>query len=173
MFNHLDKALQNGTLELAIQAHKDTKDDQAVMKTIMVQHGGKEMGEKLHARLNHSLKTKWKSTGNITRTENTAKFCRNVAKIVHVCKHTDHTAPTEREQVFQILALIETTYTILQAHVSNINADQLVRGSNLIETATYFMLADPVERQHTKQSSRKVSISSTLAGRGDVTGVDL
>ena len=41
LYNHLDKALQNGPLESALQANEDTKDGQAVMKIIMLQHGKK------------------------------------------------------------------------------------------------------------------------------------
>ena len=41
LYNHLDKSLQNGPLESALQANEDTKDGQAVIETIMLQHGGK------------------------------------------------------------------------------------------------------------------------------------
>ena len=78
----------------------------------MVQYGGKRICEKLHVKLIYSLKTKLKSTGKITLKEHIAKFCGNVAKIVHVCKHTDHTAPTKHEQVLQIIASIEMTDTL-------------------------------------------------------------
>ena len=35
------------------------------------------------------------------------------------------------------------------------------------------MLVDPVERNQFKQSNRKITVSSTLAGRGTGTGVNL
>ena len=92
LFNRLDKALQNGPQESAIQAHESNKDSQAVMKTIMVQHGGKGMQKKLHEKLIHSLKIKWKSTVNITLTEHIAKFRGNVAKIVRVCAYCTYWA---------------------------------------------------------------------------------
>ena len=76
--------------------------------------------------------------------------------------------------MLQILALIEATDPLLQAHVFTINGDPDVRGSNFEEPTTHLMLADPVEKEHTKQSSCKSPpVFSTLAGRGDSTGVDL
>ena len=64
----MDKALSGGPLESVLQAHEDTKDGQAVMSTILLQHGGKGMWEKAHERLIGLLKKKWKYTGNITLT---------------------------------------------------------------------------------------------------------
>ena len=43
LYDHLDKALSGGPLESVLQAHEDTKDGQAVMSTILLQHGGKRM----------------------------------------------------------------------------------------------------------------------------------
>ena len=71
-----------------------------------------------------------------------------------------------------IIKSIDTTESLLQAHISSINGDSTGRGSSFESTATHLMLADPVERNQSKQS-RKISISSTLAGRGSGTGVDL
>ena len=130
------------------------------------------MWEKAHEKLIGLLKKKWKSTGNITLTEHIASFRGIIAKIVRACKHTDHTSPTEREQVLLIINSIDTTESLLQAHISSINGDPTGRGSSFESTATHLMLADPVERNQSKQS-RKISISSTLAGRGSGTGVDL
>ena len=129
--------------------------------------------EKAHERLVGLLKKKWKSTGNITLTEHIASFQGVVANIVRACKHTDHTLPTEREQVLLIINSINTTDSLLQAHVSSINGDPTGRGSSFENTATHLMLVDPVERNQSKQNNRKISVSSTLAGRGTGTGVDL
>ena len=71
-----------------------------------------------------------------------------------------------------IINSIDTTESLLQAHISSINGDPTCRGSSFESTATHLMLADPVEQNQSKQS-RKISISSTLAGRGSGTGVDL
>ena len=92
------------------------------------------------------LKKQWKSTGNITLTEHIAAFRGIVAKIVRACKHTDHTSPTEREQVSLIINSIKTTDSLLQAHVSSINEDPSGRGSNFEDTAIHLMLADLVEK---------------------------
>ena len=83
------------------------------------------MGE-ITREIDPQLENQVKSIGNITLTEHIAKFCGNVAKIVRVCKHTNLTAPTDRKQVLQILELIVTMDTLLQAHVYNINGDPLV-----------------------------------------------
>ena len=56
-----------------------------------------------HKKLTGQLEKKWKSTGNITLAEHIASFRGVVARIVHACKQSDHTAPTEREQVLLIL----------------------------------------------------------------------
>ena len=173
LYDYLDKALSGGPLESVLQAHEDTKDGQAVMSTILLQHEGKEKWEKAHEQLIVMLKKKWKSTGNIILTEHIAVFrCVN-AKIVRACKHTGHTPRTEREKVLLILNSINTTDSLLQAHVSNINGDPSGRGSNFEDTTTHLMLVDPVEKNQSKQSNRKISVSSSLAGRGSGTGVDL
>ena len=72
-----------------------------------------------------------------------------------------------------ILNSIKITDSLLQAHVSSNNGDPSGRGSNFEDTATHLMLADPVEKNQSKQSNRKISVSSSLAGRGSGTGVDL
>jgi len=51
LFDLLDRALANGPLESALQAHEDTKDGQEVMRSIMKQHGGAAKWEKAHASL--------------------------------------------------------------------------------------------------------------------------
>ena len=119
------------------------------------------------------LKTKWKFTGTITLTEHIAAFRGIVANIVLACKHTDHTLPTKREQVLLILNSIKTTDSLLQAHVSSINGDPSGRGSNFEDTATHLMLADPVKKNQSKQSNRKITVSSSLAVKGTGIGVDL
>ena len=113
LYEYSDKALSGGTLESVLQAHEDDKDGQAVMSIILLQHGGKGKQEKAHKKLTGQLKKKQKSTGNITLTEHIASFREIVAKIVFACKHTDHTAPTEIEQVLLILNLIKTTDPLL------------------------------------------------------------
>ena len=118
-------------------------------------------------------KKTWKSTGNITLTEHIASFRVTMSKITKACKHTTtNTPPTSREQVLTLLALIETTESFLQAHIAQINGDPNGKGSDFEETATHLMLADPVEKQHKSKQTKKVTISSSLAGRGS-TGVDL
>ena len=81
--------------------------------------------------------------------------------------------PQLKEQVLLIINSIDTTDSLLQAHVSSINGDPSGRGSNFEDTATHLMLTDPVERNQSKQSNRKITVSSSLEGRGTGTGVDL
>ena len=171
LYDLLDRALANGPLESALQAHEDTKDGQAVMRSITKQHGGTAKWEKAHASLIVASKKTWKSTGNITLTEHIASFRVTMSKITKACKHTTNTPPTSREQVLTLLASIETTESLLQAHIAQINGDPNGKGSDFEETATHLMLADPVEKHKSKQT-KKVTISSLLAGRG-TTGVDL
>ena len=68
---------------------------------------------------------------------------------------------------------IDTTDSLHQAHVSSINEDPTGRGSSFEDTATHLMLADPVERNQSKQNNRKTTVSSTLAERGTGTSVGL
>ena len=72
-----------------------------------------------------------------------------------------------------IINSIDTTESLLQAHISSINGDPTGRGSSFESTATHLMLADPVRRNQSKQSNRKITVSSTLAEKGTGTGVDL
>ena len=51
LYDLLDRALANGPLESALQAHEETKDGQAVMHSIIKQHGGTAKWEKAHALL--------------------------------------------------------------------------------------------------------------------------
>lgn len=171
LYDLLDRALANGPLESALQAHEDTKDGQAVMHSIIKQHGGTAKWEKAHASLVVASKKTWKSTGNITLTDHIASFRVTISKMTKACKHTTNTPPTSREQVLTLLASIETTESLLQAHIAQINGDPNGKGSDFEETATHLMLADPVEKHKSKQT-KKVTISSSLAGRG-TTGVDL
>ena len=72
-----------------------------------------------------------------------------------------------------IINLNNTADSLLQAHVSRINGDTSGRGSTFEDTVTHLMLADPVERNQFKQNNRKIAVSSSLAGRGTNTGVDV
>ena len=72
-----------------------------------------------------------------------------------------------------IINSINTTDSLLQAHVSIINGDPSGRDSTFEDTATHLMLTDPVEKNQSKQSNRKIIVSSRLAGRGTGTGVNL
>ena len=175
LYDHLDKALSGGPLESVLQAHEDTKDGQAVMESIIKQHGGKTKWEKSHATLLIASKRSWKSTGNITLTEHIASYRSIVSKITKACKHTAYTPPTSREQVLTLLGSIETTDSLLQAHIAQINGDPNGKGSNFEETATHLMLADPVEKERTSKNTGKkgAHISAALAGRGPSTNVDL
>ena len=113
MYNHLDRALTGGPLESALQEHEDTKNGQAVMDSIVKQHGGKGKWEKAHASLLITSKKSWKSTSNITLTDHIASYRATVSKITKACKHTTNTPPTPREQVLTLLGSIETSDSLL------------------------------------------------------------
>jgi len=88
--------------------------------------------------------------------------------------HTDWTPPTEREQVLKLIASIITTEPLLIAHILQVNTDPGGLGANFEANATHLIFADPIEtKELSRGTSRAASISSTLAGRGDDTGVDL
>ena len=79
LYDYLDQALSGGSLELALQAHKYTKDGQAVMNSIIKQHGGRGKWEKAHATLVIASKKTWKSTGTIILTEHIATYQATVS----------------------------------------------------------------------------------------------
>ena len=89
------------------------------------------------------------------------------------CRHTVRTAPSEREMVLLMMNSIQSTDPLLNAHIAAISRDPLEFGANFKKTATHLMLADPVEKTQTKQKTRAPSVSATLTGRGQSTGVDL
>ena len=90
------------------------------------------------------------------------------------CKHTSYTPPTSWEQVLTLLGTIETTDSLLQAYIAQINGDLNGKGSDFEETATHLMLADPVEKQKAKHTGKRgAHVSSALAGRGAFMNVDL
>ena len=72
-----------------------------------------------------------------------------------------------------IINSIKTTDSLLQARISSINGDPSGRGSNFEDTATHLILADPVEKNQSEQNNRRITVSSSLAGRGTGTVVDL
>ena len=131
--------------------------------------------EKSHAALLVASKRSWKSTDNITLTEHIASYRSIVSKITKACKHSAYTPPTSREQVVTLLGSIETTDSLLQAHIAQINGDPNGKGSNFEETATHLMIADPVEKERASKNTGKkgAHISAALAGRGAATNVNL
>ena len=126
-----------------------------------------------HKKLTSQLKKKRKSAGNISLTEHIASFWGSVARIICACKHIDHILSTEREQVLLILDLIKRTDSLLQVHVSGINSNPSGCGVSFEDTTTHLMLAYLVKNNQLKQSNRKASVSSSLAGRGTSTSVTL
>ena len=73
-----------------------------------------------------------------------------------------------------LLRTIETTDSLLQAHIAQINGDPNGKGSDFEKTATHLMLADPVEKQKAEHTRKRgAHVSSALVGRGASTNVDL
>ena len=130
------------------------------------------MGEG-HASLLIASKKSQKSTGNITLIDHIVSYCATVSRITKACKHTTNTPPTSREQVLTLLGSVETSESLLKAHIAQINGDPNGKEDDFEETATHLMLADIVEKHiENKTNKSRASISSSLAGRGS-TGVDL
>ena len=53
LYGHLFKALKDGLYESCLQPHEDSKDGLAVMNSIIHQHGGTAIWEKLILRESH------------------------------------------------------------------------------------------------------------------------
>ena len=69
-----------------------------------------------------------------------------------------------------LINLIDSTHPDVSAYLSTIKSDPLGMGSDFERTAEHLMKADPVEKSLSK--SKKMTISSTLGGKGDSTGVE-
>ena len=169
-----DKVTLYGPLEFTLQPHESTKDGQAVIKEMYMQHGGRTKWENAHDSTMIQLKTMWNSsTGTKTLTNHIAAFRVNMVDIKRCYKRTGWSTPIEREQVLWLVGLIIATNPLLTAHIAGINDDSNGLGNNFEAAAMHLMLADPVEKHKVKgKRSGNPSISSALAGRGK-TGVDL
>ena len=174
LYGYLVPALENGPLESALQPHEETKDGQAVVRTILLQHGGRNKWEVAHDQVLKDVKTEWSSANGVkTLTLHIGAYRQRVVDLKKCCKHTGRSPPTVREQVLWMIGSIETTDPLLIAHIAQINGDPTGMGMNFEAAATHLMLADPVARSAVK-SKRKRSGNpsiSALAGRGE-TGVD-
>ena len=89
LYGYLEKLLTGGPLELALQPHKDTKDGQAVIKSMYLQHGGCTKWEKAHDSRMTQLNTKWNSAnGNRTLTNHITMFRVAIMDVIRCCKRT-------------------------------------------------------------------------------------
>ena len=71
---------------------------------------------------------------------------------------------------------IENDDPLLTAHIAKVNSDITGLGSDFEGTVTLLVAVDPVARKHEKSADKKKKgplISSTIAGRGEKTGVNL
>ena len=57
LYGYFETALENGPLESALQPHKDTKDGQAVIREMYMQHGGRAKWESAHDAVMSNMKT--------------------------------------------------------------------------------------------------------------------
>ena len=172
LFGLLVKALEDGPLESALQPHEKTKDSQAIVKEMFIQHGGRVKRERAYTSVTTQLdSTKWNSANsNRTLTNHIAKFRVTIVDIKRCCKHTSRTAPTVREQVLKLIDLIVTADSLLIAKISMVNCDPNGLGSSFEKTAAHLMLADPIEKKlkSYKKTPGGASISSALVGRGNI-----
>ena len=162
------------SFELALQPHEDTKDGQAVIQEIYLQHSGRTKWENARDAVMSTLKTKWNSSNtNKTLTNHIATYWVNLVDVKRCCKRTERSRPTVREQVLWMVGPIITVNPLLTAHIAQINGDPLGLGMNFEGAAMYLMLADPIEKDKIKRErSGNLSIYSALAGRGE-TSADL
>ena len=97
LYGYLEAALTGGPLESALQPHESTKDGQAVIKEMYLQHGGRTKWENAHDATMIQLKTMWKrSNSTKTLTNHIAAFCVNMVDIKRCFKRTDRSTPTVR-----------------------------------------------------------------------------
>ena len=174
LYGYLVPALENGPLESALQPHEETKDGQAVVRTILLQHGGRNKWETAHDQVLKDVKTKWSSANGVkTLTLHIGAYRQRVVDLKKCCKHTGRSPPTVREQVLWMIGSIDTTDPLLIAHIAQINGDPLGMGMDFKRAATHLMLADPVARSAVKSKRKRSGNPSilALAGRGE-TGVD-
>ena len=69
-----------------------------------------------------------------------------------------------------LISSIDSTHPDVSAHLSTINSDPDGMGFDFEKTAEHLMKSNPVEKSMSR--SKKVTISSTLGGKGDSTGVE-
>ena len=69
-----------------------------------------------------------------------------------------------------LISSINSTHPDVSAHLSTINSDPDGMGSDFERTAEHLMKSDPVDKSMAK--SKKMTISSTLGGKRDSTGVE-
>ena len=156
--------MTGGPLESALQPHEDTKDGQAVIKSMCLQHGGCTKWVNAHNSRMTQLNTKWNSAnGTRNLTNCIAAFRVAMVDVIRCCKRTGRFAPTQREQVLLLIGLITTTNLLLTAHISMINGDSNRLGNSFEGRATHLMLADPIKKHVKSKRSGGASISSALA----------
>ena len=120
LYDYLDKSLSHGPYESTLQAFEDSKDGQAVMETILLQHGGIAKWEKAHNQGTAAMKKPWKSTSSITLTDHISSFRGCNAMLRRCCQHAARTTPSEREMVLLMMNLIQSTDPLLNAHIAKI-----------------------------------------------------
>ena len=82
-------ALTGGLLESTLQLNEDTKDDQAVIKSMYLQHGVHTKWKNTHDSRTIQLNTKWNSAnGTKTLTNHVAEFCVAMMDVIRCCKRT-------------------------------------------------------------------------------------
>ena len=97
LYGYLETALMGGPLESALQPYEDTKDGQAVIKEMYLQHGGRTKWENTHDGTMTQLKAMWNSAnGSKILTNHIASFHVAMVDVRRCCKRTGGSARTER-----------------------------------------------------------------------------
>jgi hypothetical protein len=170
LYKMLDTATKSSSYNSTLKAFVENENGVASYEALYKDYGGNAKWEKQYSALQQSLASrKWKSTGPVTIAAHTSfhRDCHH--KMVRAATHIDVTVPNDRQRCMSLISSIDSTHPDVSAHLSTINSDPDGMGSDFERTAEHLMTSDPVEKSISK--SKKITISSTLGGKGD-TGVE-
>jgi len=176
LYGLLQNALRGTMYSANITEFEKTKNGREAYFRLAERFGGTKAWENAHSLTVTAWSRKWKSNGDITLSKHTATLRDLFEKQVRICKHTNYTPKNGREKVIILMDSIDNDDPLLTAHIAKVNSDIPGLGSDFEGTVTLLVAVDPVARKHEKSADKKKKgplISSTIAGRGEKTGVDL
>ena len=106
--------MTGGPLESALQPDEDTKDGQAVIKSMYLQYGGRTKWDNAHHSKMIQLNTKWNSAnGTRTLPNHITPFRVAMADVIRCCKRTGWSVPTERKKAGIVVDCLDYYYKSL------------------------------------------------------------